>query len=317
MHANLVLPARLQAATNQRVAFAAGEGFLDQKALDIFNAHVVQAQRLSSTGALQSKVARLNGIAVRHQNTSFNSMGKFAHVSRPSMLNKRALRLLVESVDLLAIAAAMRLEEMAGEIEDVFATLAQRWNKNFDCVQSKIKVLSKAARGHFGFEIGVCGGYQMLGESIHDPLHVESKNDSIDGLGLLAVSTTFAQKKATYQVQAKILNLGSLAGEMIQGYEIHMGETQSQTQWLEIISRNGKQVKVLDGSVSSNGRVWGCYLHGLFHNDVLRHAWLRSLGWRGETASQSARFDESLEKLADAVESALNMSLLEDIIWGR
>jgi adenosylcobyric acid synthase len=165
--------------------------------------------------------------------------------------------------------------------------------------------------------VGLCGGYQMLGESIHDPLHVESKNDSIDGLGLLPVSTTFAQKKATYQVQAKILNFESLLGEMIQGYEIHMGETQSQSQWLEITSRNGEPVKVLDGSVSSNGRVWGCYLHGLFHNDVLRHAWLRSLGWQGETASQSARFDESLEKLADAVESALNMSLLEDIIWGR
>ena len=157
----------------------------------------------------------------------------------------------------------------------------------------------------------------MLGKAIHDPFHVESKNNSIDGLGLLPVSTTFAQKKATYQVHAKILNFESLAGEMIQGYEIHMGETQSQTQWLEILSRNGEQVKVLDGNFSSNRKVWGCYLHGLFHNDSFRHAWLRSLGWQGEATSQSQRFDESLEKLADAVESALNMNLLENIIWGR
>jgi len=156
----------------------------------------------------------------------------------------------------------------------------------------------------------------MLGESIHDPVHVESKNDFIDGLGLLAVSTTFAQKKATYQVQARILNFESLVGEMIQGYEIHMGETQSQTPRLEIISRNGEPVQLLDGSVSSNGKVWGCYLHGLFQNDVLRQAWLKDLGWQGEVASQSVRFDESLERLADAVEGALNMSLLENIIWG-
>jgi len=61
--------------------------------------------------------------------------------------------------------------------------------------------------------------------------------------------------------------------------------------------------------------VWGCYLHGLFHNDSFRQAWLKKLGWRGEVISQSARYEESLEKLADAVENALNMDLLEKIIW--
>ena len=176
-------------------------------------------------------------------------------------------------------------------------------------------VIKFAQKG--GVVVGICGGYQMLGASIHDPFHVESKNDSIDGLGLLPVITTFAQKKATYQVQAKVLNFEALVGEMIQGYEIHMGETQTQTQWLEITSRNGEPVKVLDGSVSSNGKVWGCYLHGLFHNDPLRHAWLKGLGWQGKAALQSQHFDESLEKLADAVESGLTMNLLENIIWGR
>lgn len=168
-----------------------------------------------------------------------------------------------------------------------------------------------------GEVIGICGGYQMLGQSIQDPYHVESQNDAIDGLGLLPTITTFAQKKATYQVHAKILNFVSLRDEMIQGYEIHMGETQSQSQWLEICSRNGEQVKVLDGSVSSNGKIWGCYLHGLFANDSFRHAWLTRLGWRGQVTSQAARLEESLEKLADAVEGALNMELLERIIWDK
>jgi len=155
----------------------------------------------------------------------------------------------------------------------------------------------------------------MLGQSIHDPHHVESHNDSTDGLGLLPTITTFAQTKATYQVSAKVLNFSSLTDEMIQGYEIHMGETQGQSPWLEITSRNGQRVKVLDGSISPNGKVWGCYLHGLFANDTFRQAWLTRLGRNGQVTSQAARFEESLDKLADAVESALNIELLEKIIW--
>ena len=174
-------------------------------------------------------------------------------------------------------------------------------------------VISFAKNG--GEVVGICGGYQMLGEIIRDPLHVESQHDSMQGLGLLSIITTFAKEKATYQVRARILKFESLAKEVIEGYEIHIGETQSQTQWLEIISRSGEQVKVLDGSVSSNGKVWGCYLHGLFHNDSFRQAWLQKLGWRGEVISQSTRYEESLEKLADAVENVLNMDLLEKIIW--
>ncbi|MBK6792649.1 MAG: cobyric acid synthase [Anaerolineales bacterium] len=168
-----------------------------------------------------------------------------------------------------------------------------------------------------GAVVGICGGYQMLGQSIHDPLHVESHDDSMHGLELLPLVTTFAEKKATHQVDARILGFSTLAGETITGYEIHAGETHSKTQWLEIFHRNGEQVSVKDGAVSPNGKVWGCYLHGLFQNDNFRHAWLKSLGWQGEASSQSVRFEESLEALADAVESALNMPLLEKIIWER
>lgn len=175
------------------------------------------------------------------------------------------------------------------------------------------KIIQFAKDG--GEVVGICGGYQMLGESIHDPHHVESQTSTVQGLGLLPVSTTFIQEKATYQVSAKILNFGNLTGETVHGYEIHMGETTSQTHWVEITSRNGEQVKVQDGGVSSNGKVWGCYLHGLFANDSFRHAWLSRLGWRGQFTSQAARFEESLEKLADAVEGALNLDLLEKIIW--
>ncbi len=166
-----------------------------------------------------------------------------------------------------------------------------------------------------GEVVGICGGYQMLGETIHDPYHVESQKDSVNGLGLLPVKTIFAKTKSTYQIKATILKFENLTNEIIQGYEIHMGETESQTQWLEIDSRNGEQVSVKDGSLSPNGKVWGCYIHGLFANDLFRHTWLSRLGWRGEVVSQSVRFENSLEKLADVVENALDMKKLEKIIW--
>jgi len=169
--------------------------------------------------------------------------------------------------------------------------------------------------------VGICGGYQILGESIADPHHVESKMEQTSGLGLLPVHTEFSKEKATFQAQARINCqrgwMARLDESTLSGYEIHMGETPSQTAWLEIISRNGQQVKVADGSVSLDGKIWGCYLHGIFANDDFRHAWLESLGWRGGGASQSEAFNQSLELLADSVEGALNMDLLEKIIWDK
>lgn len=166
-----------------------------------------------------------------------------------------------------------------------------------------------------GTVVGICGGYQILGRTIYDPLQVESSHDTAVGLGLLPIATTFAAQKETHRVRARILNFGALTGEMIEGYEIHMGETTSQLPWVEITHRNGKQVKVLDGSVSSNGKVWGCYLHGLFTNDSFRRTWLSGLGWQGHANSHAEQFQQSLETLADAVEKSIDMKTLEKIIW--
>jgi len=172
-----------------------------------------------------------------------------------------------------------------------------------------------------GAVVGICGGYQMLGEAIADSHHVESKVEHTSGLGLLPVRTEFSKEKATFQAQARIRSqrgwMSQLDESTVSGYEIHMGETLSQTAWLEISSRNGNQVKVADGSVSSDGKIWGCYLHGIFVNDDFRHAWLENLGWRGGALSQSEIFNQSLELLAASVEGALNMDLLEKIIWDK
>jgi len=171
-----------------------------------------------------------------------------------------------------------------------------------------------------GAVVGICGGYQMLGEVVHDPQHVESKLDSAPGLELLPIETTFAGDKATHQASAQVKGgpgwLTALEGQTVTGYEIHMGRTQGQSPFLEIIERSGQPVQTLDGEASEDGKIWGCYIHGLFANENLRRAWLTDLGWKGEQSDKSENpFSTSLTRLADTLETTLNMELLEKIVW--
>jgi adenosylcobyric acid synthase len=171
---------------------------------------------------------------------------------------------------------------------------------------------------------GICGGFQMLGERIADPEQVESPQAVTPGLGLLPVQTTFAANKATHQAEAVIRCrqgwLAGLDGQPVSGYEIHMGRSESPSPWLEIQRRGAPQSAALDGAISPDGRIWGCYLHGLFANANLRRAWLASLP-KGPapaprpTADPQAALERSLERLADELEAALDIGQLEKIVW--
>ncbi len=170
--------------------------------------------------------------------------------------------------------------------------------------------------------IGICGGYQMLGRVIRDPGHVEAAADEVPGLALLPVETIFEGDKATYRAQGRVLGgagwLASLAGQAVSGYEIHLGRTTGGSAWLEIAERNGQPVSLPDGAVGEDGRVWGCYMHGIFENEAFRRAWLAGLGWggAGNQTLPLAGHEAAFERLADAVETALTMKQLEGIIWG-
>jgi adenosylcobyric acid synthase len=182
--------------------------------------------------------------------------------------------------------------------------------------------LDKVIQGHAqkgGAVVGICGGYQMLGQIVHDPQHIESKLDSTPGMGLLPIQTVFGGDKATHQASARVRNgrgwLGGLEGQTVNGYEIHMGRTQGQSSWLEITERGGQSVQVSDGASSENGKIWGCYVHGLFSNENLRRAWLADLGWKGPQAGETVdSFAASLTRLADTLEESLDMPLLEKIL---
>lgn len=131
--------------------------------------------------------------------------------------------------------------------------------------------------------MGICGGYQMLGETIIDD--VESGLGQMPGLGLLATATRFARSKTTTRVGATLHAalpgwLAGCAGLALQGYEIHMGQTalpgnSTPALWLH---KAGQQVA--DGAVSEDGLVFGTYLHGLFDNDVFTRAIINGLRQR-------------------------------------
>lgn len=161
--------------------------------------------------------------------------------------------------------------------------------------------------------VGICGGYQMLGQSIADPDGVEGGGEA-PGLGLLPVAVTFGRHKETWQVHARAVGrlpwLGPVDG--LRGYEIHMGQAASTAPLLALRRPDGAEI--LDGAATADGRIWGTHLHGLFHNDVWRRAWLRSLGWEPGAAPQRGSRASAYDRLADALERALDLARLDAII---
>jgi adenosylcobyric acid synthase len=164
--------------------------------------------------------------------------------------------------------------------------------------------------------VGICGGFQMLGRTIRDPAGVESAVEIMPGLGLLQVDTTFESAKITRQVSAKVINAtgwsDAIPGATLIGYEIHMGRTTGGQPWLDIQPTDQSACHA-DGGISPDGRIWGCYLHGLFANDAFRRAWLDSLQ-RDRAIGPAYNLDAALDRLADAVETALDMDRVQEII---
>jgi adenosylcobyric acid synthase len=167
--------------------------------------------------------------------------------------------------------------------------------------------------------LGVCGGCQMLGQSIQDPQHVESGSASVQALGLLPIATTFQRTKLTAQIEARSTGstfLNSFQPAMIRGYEIHcgmiehLGKTDAP---FEIIRRNGVNVSARDGSVSANGSVVGTMIHGVFENTAVRQALLGRLRQaRNLPAAESSipSHEEEYDRLAAAVRDNIDMGQL-------
>jgi adenosylcobyric acid synthase len=170
--------------------------------------------------------------------------------------------------------------------------------------------------------IGICGGYQMLGEKIEDPMGVESEDRVAEGLGLLPVTTVLAGEKSTHRVRAHAALAVPFMGlsptsAAITGYEIHMGSsTGGGKPPLLIVERDGEGVCIEDGAVHARLPVFGCYLHGLFENRGIREGFVNHLRrMRGFPRLPAEREweewrEERLDRLARITRSSLDLDLI-------
>jgi adenosylcobyric acid synthase len=163
-----------------------------------------------------------------------------------------------------------------------------------------IDISAHVRRG--GSVLGLCGGYQMLGQTIRDPLGLEGPAGTAAGLGLLDVETTLSADKRLEPVHGATGD-----GVPFSGYEMHIGVTEGP-------DRARCFARLADGSsegaVSPNGRVMGTYIHGLFANDRQRSAWLTRFAAGAAAISYDALVDDTLDRLATHLAAHVDLDRL-------
>ena len=158
-----------------------------------------------------------------------------------------------------------------------------------------------------GKVLGICGGLQMLGEQVHDPLGLEGVTGSSAGLGLLAFTTTLEEEKQLRNVRGRLV----LEDAEVSGYEIHAGVTSGDALVsAAVLLDDGRS----DGALSADGQILGTYLHGLFEAPAACSALLR---WAGLQDVQEVDYhglrERDIERLADLVEHHLDTDLLRNL----
>jgi adenosylcobyric acid synthase len=153
--------------------------------------------------------------------------------------------------------------------------------------------------------IGICGGFQMLGHTLRDPIGVDggSAGESA-GLGWLDLATTFAPEKQLRRVTGRLALPGAAP---VSGYEIHMGETRGPALARPALHLEGRD----DGALSEDGQILGTYLHGLFESAEGCSA---LLAWAGLAAPRRIDYlairEQNFDRLADALEQHLDLGSL-------
>jgi adenosylcobyric acid synthase len=153
-----------------------------------------------------------------------------------------------------------------------------------------------------GHILGLCGGYQMLGRHISDPAGSEGPPGEAPGLGLLDVDTVLAGDKRLAEVTGHEV----ATGMPVRGYEMHLGVTSGPGLSRPMLDLDGHP----DGAVSADGRVMGCYLHGLFSGDPFRHAFLARFGAVAGTLAYEPMIETVLDNLANHLEQHLDLDAL-------
>ena len=159
-----------------------------------------------------------------------------------------------------------------------------------------------------GHVLGLCGGYQLLGKAIADPLGTDGAPGTTKGLGLLDIETMMSADKTTRPVQG----LHRATNTTIAGYEIHLGESDGPDCARPMLTIDGRP----DGAISADGRVQGTYVHGLFASDAFRRAWLAGFG-AASTIAYESRVEQALDALADHLEGHIDVNAVIAIARSR
>jgi adenosylcobyric acid synthase len=176
---------------------------------------------------------------------------------------------------------------------DLAALRAEGWD---------IDIKAHVRRG--GWVLGLCGGYQMLGARISDPQGVEGPAGEARGLGLLDIETTLEPEKRL----ATVAGTEVASGAAVHGYEMHMGVSTGPDRTRPMVDFGDRD----DGARSADGRVLGCYLHGLFADDGFRHGFLARLADRN---ASGVAYDHQVDQALDAIASGLEACLDLDRLW--
>ncbi len=203
------------------------------------------------------------------------------------------LRVIMPGMPLPAEADLVLLVGSKATISDLAALRTEGWD---------IDLAAHIRRG--GRVLGLCGGYQMLGQKIADSNGIEGPAGSVQGLGHLAVETEMEPIKHLSLKEG--VHLAS--GTALSGYEIHIGETSGPDTERAWLSFDGRP----EGAESKNGLVQGCYMHGIFASDAFRAAYLAELG-SGASIEFEAGVEETLDALADHVERYFDIDLMLEL----
>lgn len=162
--------------------------------------------------------------------------------------------------------------------------------------------------------VGLCGGYQIMGERVADPAGIEASGDCA-GLGLIHVVTALAAAKTTRRVRAAVVDphgpVRPPAAATLDGYEIHHGRSRigaAARAWLAV---EGEPIGAWAPEAAST---WGAYLHGIFHKDTLRDGWLTSLRTAPAGRFWEAQVEREIDPVADIVERSLDMAWLNRVV---
>lgn len=232
----------------------------------------------NSGGSGDYKIA----VLVLSRIANFDDIDPLVQEPGVSLTMVRAGKVIPADTDLIIIPGSK------STLGDLAYSRAQGWD---------IDIASHLRRG--GKVLGICGGYQMLGTLVRDPLGIEGPVGETPGFGHLAIETEMTLDKRLTRIDA----IHHATGLAMQGYEIHIGRSDGPDRQRPFAIVNDRP----EGAMSADGRVMGSYLHGMFSNDTFRAGFLRHVGGKPSDLNYAAGVEAALDGLAAHLEKHVDV----------